>query len=275
MSNEKSKCIIPNEIEKYITKYIQIDYDRISDERLKIMQQKIKNKYNITIDTNIIASMKHNFMKNHIITNFYKLNKHSHTIQKLYEKNNIVSLSKKIKLSPMTIMKFILENKYHDKISSLANSKHTNILSKYDFNQLNEAIYHDIYFQLDQSMIEKESKNFETLVENKLKLLNVKYKTQEQLVKEQIKQFGNPINTPDFLIESELILNNKKINWIDAKNFYGSNIKFIISKITKQVKKYISNYGFGCIIFRLGYNDILKFDNVLILCYDDFLNIKN
>jgi len=40
---------------------------------------------------------------------------------------------------------------------------------------------------------------------------NIKYKTQEELVAEQIKNHGVPINTPDFLIKSDLYINGRKI----------------------------------------------------------------
>ena len=81
-------------------------------------------------------------------------------------------------------------------------------------------------------------------------------------------KFGKAINTPDFLITSEFIINNKKINWIDAKNFYGSNIEFIISKIKKQIKKYLESYGSGCLIFNYGFNSNLLFQDVIILDYE-------
>ena len=37
-----------------------------------------------------------------------------------------------------------------------------------------------------------------------------------------MKKYNKAINTPDFLILSNLEINGIKINWIDAKNFYGA-----------------------------------------------------
>ena len=65
--------------------------------------------------------------------------------------------------------------------------------------------------------------------------------------------------------DSFLQLNNNKINWIDAKNFYGSNINFIKKKIKKQIAKYINSYGSGLIIFKYGFNSNLNFDQTLIM----------
>ena len=49
-----------------------------------------------------------------------------------------------------------------------------------------------------------------------------------------------------------------EIKWIDAKNFYGANVKFVYEKIKDQTKKYINNYGNGLIIFSHGYSDNLQ-----------------
>ena len=64
----------------------------------------------------------------------------------------------------------------------------------------------------------------------------VRFKTQEDLTKEQMEKYGRPINTPDFLILSDFYINNKKINWIDAKNFYGANTFLIKKKLENRQK---------------------------------------
>jgi len=58
---------------------------------------------------------------------------------------------------------------------------------------------------------------------------------------------------------SNLYINGFKVNWIDAKNYYGVNTYIIKNNINKQSKKYINNFGSGCIIFRYGFNE--KYNN--------------
>ena len=70
-----------------------------------------------------------------------------------------------------------------------------------------------------------------------------------------------------------VIINNVKINWIDAKNFYGANNNLFIKRLKKQTKKYIDGYGTGCIIFRLSFCSTLNFDNILLLDYDSVKQI--
>ena len=150
----------------------------------------------------------------------------------------------------------------------------SNKLTIYDQEQFKLAEQNDIYVTLDQVEQGDESIKFEKLIEEFLIKNKVDYKTQDQLTEEQKIKYGKAINTPDFLITSELIINSKKVNWIDAKNFYGSNIDFIVSKIKKQIKKYLDTYGSGCIIFNHGFNSKLGFNDVLILDYDSIIYEK-
>ena len=207
-------------------------------------------------------------MKNYIIKHHYRIKKYDKLLFDRYNQNvSILNLSAKYDISPITIIRYIFEKKYNKKLNYLIKS---NILSEYDLNQYNLANKFDIYSRLEQTDMQTASIEFEKQIEELLIKHNIKYQTQEELTVEQKNIYGHAINTPDFLIKSDLIINSSKINWIDAKNFYGSNIDFIKSKIAKQIKKYIESYGSGCIIFSYGFNEKLMFDNVLILSYETF-----
>ena len=264
------KNIIPDEIEKFIIKNINKNapesYTQITDSELDKIKEKVLSTYNLNINKHIIASTKSAYMKNYIIKNHFTLNKNSKAILNEYPKDGVLKLSTKYNLSPMTIIRFVFDNIYHKKLKELLASEK---LSKYDQQQFQLAEENDIYVTLDQAEQGEQSILFEKKIESEFLIKNnIEYKTQEDLTKEQIIKYGKAINTPDFLITSELIINSKKINWIDAKNFYGSNIDFIISKIKKQIKKYLDTYGTGCLIFNYGFNSKLAFENVLILDYD-------
>jgi len=268
--------ILNNSQEQYIIKHLHLrpytSYSRISQSKLNKIKQKYFLKFNRHMTDNIILSIKSAFMKEHIIKNFYKLNKHKNSIVDDYLKyknksikKNILLLSTKYDLSPMTMMNHIIFNIYNTYIKNIKNNINIDI---YDYQQIDIAKNNDIYFQLDQTTSIEESKLFEKNIETILIKKNIKYKTQEQLTIEQKKSIGKPINTPDFLILSDLIINNVKINWIDAKNFFGSNNKFIRSKILKQTKKYLASYGSGMILFSLGFNSDLQFKDILLMNYE-------
>jgi hypothetical protein len=267
--NINIKNIIPDEIEKFIIKKINKNapesYSQITDTELELVGEKVFETYKLKINKHIIASVKSAYMKNYIIKNFFNLNKNSKSILDGYPKDGVLKLSARFNISPMTIIRFVFDKLYHRKLKELLGS---NKLSTYDKEQFNQAEKNDIYVTLDQAKQSEQSIIFEKQIEDFLIKNNVEYKTQEQLTEEQKIKYGKAINTPDFLITSELIINSKKVNWIDAKNFYGSNIEFVVSKIKKQIKKYFESYGPGCLIFNHGFNSELKFQEVLILDYD-------
>jgi hypothetical protein len=260
------KNIIPNYIEKYIIKKINKKapdaYGPITESELKFVQNKIINHYKITIDKHIIASIKSAYMKNYIINTHYKLKKSVDVIMSQYPNYQILKLSKQLDLSPLTIIRFIFNKIYNKQLKELLSS---NLLSEIDLNQYQIANKSDIYLSIDQHEQIESSINFEKSIENILINYKIKYRTQEDLTKEQMSKDGYVSNTPDFLIDSNLEINSHIVKWIDAKNFYGSNIDFVKNKIKKQIKKYINTYGPGCIIFNYGFNSKLKFNNVLIL----------
>ena len=123
---------------------------------------------------------------------------------------------------------------------------------------------------VNQDEIQERAGQFERQIEDVLKKIGVKYKTQNQLTEEQIKSCGKAFSTPDFLIESELTINGHEIKWIDAKNFFGSNVSFVKTKINEQTKKYIKNYGKGSIIFNLGFNESYFDSNIFFLSWNAF-----
>ena len=89
----------------------------------------------------------------------------------------------------------------------------------------------DEYSIVDESIQLTEATKFEHKLEKILIEYDIKFKTQEQLVAEQIKEFGHPVSTPDFLLETPITFNGMTIKWIDAKNFFGANSIFLYDKI--------------------------------------------
>ena len=115
----------------------------------------------------------------------------------------------------------------------------------------------------NQDEQQKAADDFEITVGKELTRLKIRFKTQEQLIKE-----GSRL-TPDFLILGDLVINNISIRWIDAKNFYGSNVSFVTKKVAKQALRYQNAFGDGGFIFSLGYSVELMMDNILFFDYID------
>ena len=205
-----------------------------------------------------------------IIKDSSKLESSMNKINKLYKKGIKLSwISRKYDLSPILILKNIFSNNFSkEKIKDFFYGKQLNKLNKFDLEQLNFAKENDIFNKVDQTEQIKNSENFELEIRKFLIKNKIKFKTQNELAKEQIKKYGKTINTPDFLILSDFYINDKKINWIDAKNFYGANTFLIKKNIQKQITKYIDEFGFGSIIFSLNFSEKLYFDNVILINFN-------
>jgi hypothetical protein len=276
--NEKID-VIPNDVEEEILKLINkkapLCYKNFTDKEKNILTDKIINnkeykKYNINLQQ--IDSIKSNFIKNKMVKNHPYLIKNTQNIINDYKNNkDVLYISKKYDGSPINILRIILSKRNSkEQVKKLFNNP--TLLNDYDYKQFILAKKNDDYALVNNNEILKKADEFEYKIEKILIKMGVKYKTQKDLVKEQNELYGNPISTPDFLIEDELIINGEEIKWIDAKNFFGSNCKFVKSKLIKQTNKYIKNYGKGSVIFNLGFNQSYKVPDILFLSWNAFSN---
>lgn len=273
---------LDSNIEKYIISKLDLtpykSYTKMTDKEIdKIYNKVIKKFYSTSADYSnnfrpeIILSIRANLMRAHmIITHKKVLSSKNNIINDYVHGLNILKLSTKYDCSPLNLLRIIFLKKYKKKLTQLISKKKT--LSLKDSEQLDLAISNDLYALINQDEILKKSTEFEIKIQKILDNLGIKYKTQEQLAKEQIEKSNIATNTPDFLILDDLWINGHKINWIDAKNFYGLNTKYIEKRIKHQTKKYINAWGSGSIIFNLGFSSKLKVDNILFIDYYSFEN---
>ena len=56
--------------------------------------------------------------------------------------------------------------------------------------------------------------------------------------------------TPDILFLDHVEINGQPVAWIDAKHFYGADVGFQRKKMSKQMMRYINEWGSGAIVFR-------------------------
>lgn len=270
---------IDYKIEHYVVQKLNKNppesYDKIKSNELCSIYSNVINKFTKkqteNFSTQIIMSIRANLMREHMILTHEKIQLKQKNIIEDYKSGfDIKQLVIKYDGSPLNLLRLIFKSKYHKKITFIINNN--NVLDHNDKIQLQWAIDHDTYALINQNEILINSKEFELKIKMILDQMNIKYKTQEELAKEQL-QFTNKITiTPDFLIIDEFYINGHKINWIDAKNFYGSNTKFMLAKIKSQTNKYINKWGCGSIIFNLSFNSKLKINNIIMIDYISFKN---
>ena len=252
-------------------------YDKINTDELNHIYNQIINNFTDVqtqnFSTKIILSIRANMMREHMMLTHRKiLSKEKSIITDYNSGINLKDLVSKYDGSPLNLLRIIFQAKYHKKLTKIINK--TNTLNPHDKSQLEWAITHDAYALINQDEILTKSNQFEDKIAIVLDKLNVRYKTQADLVAEQIKESNKATNTPDFLILDDFYINGIKINWIDAKNFYGSKSKFMIKKIKLQTQKYINAWGSGSIVFNLGFNSGLEIEQILMVDFVSFQNIK-
>jgi hypothetical protein len=235
-----------------------LTFNKISNEQLELIENKLN------IKSNIIASYRNQLLKEKVIKDHHKIINNIKNIIIDYENLDIIELSKKYKFSPMSIIRIIIKNKYPMYKLSLTN---LNELNKYDREQVLLAEKNDIVSNLNQDNQQLKSEKYEEKIKHFLDKKNIKYKVQEELVKEQINNKGYVYATPDFLLNEKIVINDYIVNWIEVKNFYGTNINFMTKKIQKQINKYYNIWGTGCLVYRYGVYKNLKLDNCIIIAF--------
>jgi hypothetical protein len=271
---------LDNNIEKYICSKLDLSpyksYAKMTDTEIDKIFTKIINKFKLKkipipeyFCKEIILSIRSNLMREHMIINNKKVLSNKFKIINDYNNGlGVLKLSTKYDGSPLNLLRIIFMDKYNKKLTQLIKSNKT--MNSRDSKQLQIAIDNDLYALINQNEILKKSTEFEFKIQKILDELGIRYKTQEQLAEEQIKKSNKATNTPDFLILDDLYINGQKINWIDAKNFYGLNIPYVKKRIKRQIKKYLNAWGNGSIIFNLGFSSKLNINGILFIDYYSF-----
>lgn len=264
---------ISNDIEHKLIKELsnnKFKYKQISQEHVNSILKKL----NIDIKPEIVFSLNKSYVTQHIINNNNKnIKKYKKLIIQDYNSGkDIIDMSTKYDVSPLNLMREIVKQIYNAKLSTIYKNNLI-MLSDKDKNMFNKAKDNDDYAQFNQLEILENSIEFEKKIQSILEKHNIEFKTQAELAEEQIKLYGHTKSTPDFLLITPIKINDVDINWIDAKNFYGSNTNYNKNNIYNQTRKYIKNYNSGCIIFSLGVNDNLNLDNILFMDFYSFKNI--
>ncbi len=117
--------------------------------------------------------------------------------------------------------------------------------------ELREATENDLIYSPYGNQIQSERGIWgETLLENWLKEQDIPFRNEEELRKE----YGK---TPDCLLSEPMMLNGKKIHWIESKASFGDNIEFRFNS-RKQLVPYAQLFGPGIVVYWVGCLNDLK-----------------
>tara|TARA_Y100001960_G_scaffold204437_1_gene213558 strand:- start:3676 stop:4764 length:1089 start_codon:yes stop_codon:yes gene_type:complete len=189
-----------------------------------------------------------------------KLMRRSNEISRRYDSGeSVVSLSKRFDAPPVNTFRAVLTGRGWTKtrIKDTLN-KHPSKLNERDREQFELAESVDRVSSVNQTETQNAAEIFEEILCDHFTSLGIRFRKQEDLLNEQKRSEGRAIITPDLLLLDDVRINGIPCAWIDAKHFFGADLKFPRKKTQKQVDRYVAEYGQGAIVYRHGFCEGLR-----------------
>jgi hypothetical protein len=189
-----------------------------------------------------------------------KLMRRSNELSRRYDSGeSVIALSKRFDAPPVNTFRAILTGRGWTKtrIKDTLN-KNPSKLNKRDREQFELAESVDRVSSVNQTETQTAAEVFEEILCSYFESVGVRFRRQEELLREQTKSEGRAIITPDLLLLDDVRINGVPCAWIDAKHFFGADLKFPKKKTQKQVDRYVAEYGQGALVYRHGFCDGLR-----------------
>ena len=189
-----------------------------------------------------------------------KLMRRSNELSRRYDSGeSVIALSKRFDAPPVNTFRAILTGRGWTKtrIKDTLN-KNPSKLNKRDREQFELAESVDRVSSVNQTETQTAAEVFEEILCSYFESVGVRFRRQEELLREQTKQEGRAIITPDLLLLDDVRINGVPCAWIDAKHFFGADLKFPKKKTQKQVDRYVAEYGQGALVYRHGFCEGLR-----------------
>ena len=196
-----------------------------------------------------------------------RLQRRAREMSRKYEGGeSVLSLSKRYDFPPGNLFRAILtaRNWSKNRIKETLREPDKKLKER-DLAEFRKAEAEDRVTHVNQSETHHAADLFEKVLCDHFTANGVRFRTQTELLKEQVEAEGRPIRTPDLLMLDHVEINGVPVAWIDAKHFYGAGLSFQRKKTQKQVNRYVEEWGHGAIIYRHGFCDGLKLKGAILL----------
>lgn len=113
----------------------------------------------------------------------------------------------------------------------------------------------DLGSRLNADRIRAEAQAYEGAVGAYLRARGVVFETEDDLRKSAPRQGpepGLPLLTPDFLFREPILIDGRRVAWLDAKNYPLYESKLVAASLAKQAAKYTARFGPGAMVFSGG-----------------------
>lgn len=229
---------------------------------------------NANVRTNVpleqAISLRHVLLKAKIIGRYGVMNRIIASVTRKHNKGmDILELSQKYDFPPLSLLRGILLHRgmdatkvYHvfaDKVDP------GDVLFGRDLQQYKAAAANDAESCFDQQVAAVVAAQNEAKFIDRLRAEGIRIRTQEDLMAEQQELYGRSVATPDVLFEDVVIINGRKITWIDYKDYAGTDVHFLHSASVKQVQRYEDRWGMGALCYGRSFVEDLTVSGAMLL----------
>ena len=113
----------------------------------------------------------------------------------------------------------------------------------------------DLGSRLNADLIRAEAQAYEGAVGAYLRARGIVFETEDDLRKSATGQSPEPdlpLLTPDFLFREPILIDGRRVAWLDAKNYPLYESKLVAASLAKQAAKYTARFGPGAMVFSGG-----------------------
>jgi len=241
------------------------EFGWLSDERVAEIGTMVDD-FEMTLDQAL--SLRSALLQQKTVYSHGRLQARGKALVRLYrDGTGVVDLSKKFDFPPMNIFRVILKEMGWSKSRIKETLRSPSKFKQRERSEFEAAEAADRVSNVDQSETHVRADLFEEILADWFEDQGVNIRRQPEMVKEQMKEHGRPVNTPDLLFLDHVEINGEPVAWIDAKHFYGADVDFQRKKISKQAARYVDSWGQGALVFRHGFcNNVHIPGTVLLDC---------
>ena len=256
---------VPLKDEEALAKFVvkKGEFGWLEDSRVDEIGQFVNGK-NMNLDQAL--SLRSALLQQKTVYSHGRLKSKAKSLFRLYNEGvSVVDLSKRFDFPPMNIFRIILAEKRWSKSRIKECLREPSKMKKREQEEFEKAEAADRVSNVDQSETHSRADLFEEVLADWFESRGVNLRRQNEMVSEQRLEHGRPINTPDILFLDHVEINGQPVAWIDAKHFYGADVSFQRKKMTKQMSRYIEEWGSGAVVYRHGFSENLFIPGCLML----------
>jgi len=206
-----------------------------------------------------------------------KIQSSSEQLLQMYNSgHSVVDISKHFDFPPMNTFRSILSQAEWSKaLIKKSFREPKEYFSDLEYKQFLAAEAADTVSRANNAQSLKDGEFFEGLLAAWFEQKGIRVVSQKELEKEQKKDFGTPVVTPDFLFLDHLLINGKRVAWMDCKAYYGADVGFSVKNLKKQIKRYIDHWGSGAVLYLHSFSENLHVKECLFLDANGALDIES